>query len=279
MYGMDLSDFSLILQSVIKAGYFRFDSSFYRQRDGLGMGVKPAPSYAIIYVYCVIELPLLHNDYTYAPNAPPRPADLPQIDLWGRYVDDCLSIIEGDDTTISYLFDYINSLDSNIQFTFECSKTVIAFLDMNIHLNPDFKCLDFSLFIKPTSQGIFLNYHSAHPKSVILNAAKNEIRRACNNSSTPELQLTSITHIKEMLHKNDYPDKVINKLVQEIMLSFMNSTTIIDEPQITKTTYLSLPYINEQTCRKVFYTLRKNKLLQNTRVTFTSGKRLVDTLT
>ena len=274
--GMELSDFDLLLKSVIQAGYFRFDSTFYKQLNGLGMGVKPAPPFAIIYVYCTVELPLLQDDYTYTPNAPRKPADLPQVDLWDRYVDDCFSIIEGDEDTVKSLFSYINSLNSDIQFTFECSDKCIAFLDLNIHMNTSENKLDFSLFVKPTSQDIFLNYFSAHPRKTILSAARNEIRRAITNSSSTELQKTSISRITEMLKRNDFPDHVVSKLVQETLKCQEKDR----QPKVNANiAYLCLPYINEQTCRKVYYTLRKHQLLESTRVTFTSGQRLMDLLT
>ncbi len=136
----------------------------------------------------------------------------------------------------------------------------------------------FSLFVKPSSQHIFLNYHSSHPKSVILNSARNEIRRARVNSSTPELEKYSVNQIVNMLRKNDYPDNVINKLVGQSKTNNC-STQEVDKGNERVNTYLSLPYIDEQTCRKVYYALRTNKLLENTKVSFTSGKRLVDSLT
>ena len=192
-------------------------------------------------------------------------------------MDDCFSIIEGDESTVSELFKYINSLNSHIQFTFESSKMRISFLDLNIHLNTTSHKLDFSLFVKPSSKDIFLNYNSAHPKNVIVNSAKNEIHRAINNSSNAELQEQSIDIITNMLHKNDYPPNVVTKLVNETISNVTKMKT--DKQNNEKITFLSLPYINEQTCRKVYYTLRKHNKLESTRVTFTSGRRLVDILT
>jgi len=221
-------------------------------------------------------LPLLDNDYSYTPEAPPKPEGLPTIDLWDRYVDDCFSIVEGDENTVLLLFNYINSLNSDIQFTYECSKDCVAFLDLNIFMNTEEKRLDFSLFVKPTSQDIFLDYTSAHPRKTILNSAKNEIRRAINNSSTPKLQDNSIKRIADMLKKNSFPPKIVQKLIQETK----NTQDKQDAPKKnSKIAYLSLPYINEQTCRKVYYTLRNQNLLDSTRVTFTSGKRLTEALT
>lgn len=80
-----------------------------------------------------------------------------------------------------------------------------------------------------------------------------------------------------MLHMNDYPPKIVDQLISQTKNEL--TKTKPDKQTNTKLTYLSLPYINEQTCRKVYYTLRKYKRLETTRVTFKSGPRLGDTLT
>ena len=64
MLGLSFEEFVLILSTVTYAGYFRFNNSYYKQIDGLDMGVKAAPPFAIIYVYLTVEKPLLENDFT-----------------------------------------------------------------------------------------------------------------------------------------------------------------------------------------------------------------------
>lgn len=54
MMGLECCKFKTILFTVVKSGYFRFDEELYRKIDGLAMGVKPAPPFAIIYVYCTM---------------------------------------------------------------------------------------------------------------------------------------------------------------------------------------------------------------------------------
>ena len=83
-------------------------------------------------------------------------------------------------------------------------------------MNTEDKMLDFSLLVKPTSQDVFLDYTSAHPRRTILNSAKNKIRRAINNSSTPKLQDISIKRIADiMLKKNSFSPNIVQKLIQE----------------------------------------------------------------
>ena len=280
MMGLEFSEFRDILSIVVKSGYFRFDEEFYRQIDGLAMGVKPAPPFAIIYVYCTVELPLLDDDFSYVPDAPRKSDGLPEIYTWDIYVDDCLSITVGDEEDIKMLFDYINIINPAIQFTYETSKTSVDFLDLTIHLNHQERKLDFELFIKPTSKGIFLNYDSNHPKSVIVNSAKNEFRRAITYGTTETLVENGVNKIRQMLMDNGYPEDVLDKALREVKDSMQNpkvNTAEKDDQQ--RITYLCLPYISEANCRQVYYILRKNNLFENTKVTFKPSNKLKDILT
>ena len=177
---------------------------------------------------------------------PNRPDNLPIIETWDRYVDDCLSITEGEEEDIEELFKYINKLNPPIQFEYEVSKSSVDFLDLTIHLNPQKSKLEFELFIKPTSKGIFLNYESHHTKSVIINSAKNEFRRAILYGSTEELKENGVKKIESMLKNNSFPDTVISKALRECRTSLkqsINSTQTAT--QHNKVTYLCLPYISE----------------------------------
>ena len=222
MMGLEFGEFKTILSTVVKSGYFRFDEEFYRQIDGLAMGVKPAPPFAIIYVYCTVELPLLDNDFSYVPEAPKIPDNLPEIVTWDIYVDDALSVMVGEEEDVKRLFDYINILNPAIEFTYEVSKDSIDFLDVTIHLNPHERKLDFELFIKPTSKGIFLNYNSHHAKSVILNSAKNEFRRAVTYGTSEQLTQNGVKKIRTMLLDNEYPEEVLDKALSEVRYGLQN---------------------------------------------------------
>ena len=275
MLGMEHSDFVQMLKTVTQSGYFRFDDQYYRQKEGLAMGVKPAPPFAIIYVYLTVEKPLLENDYSFSTASPQdRPSNLMTLDCWGRYVDDCITVGKGSQEEVSILFKYINTLDPNIQFTFEANHQQIDFLDLTVHIDKDSDEIQFELFIKPTSLGIFLNYNSGHPRSTILNSARNELLRAVRNGSTEFYRKQGIHKIKEMLRTNDFPVEVIERLNREI------NTVQTPRPKTTRITqYLSLPYINEYHKRKVYQILRQNELLETTKVTFYPDKKLKEILT
>ena len=128
-----------------------------------------------------MEKPLLENDFTYALNRIPRPVDI-DIQYWDRYVDDVFSILEGNVDQVDKLFAYVNKLNPDIQFTHEVEDEV-AYLDLLVSRNPDTNSPLLNIYFKPTNLGIFLNYNTHHPKSIILNTAKNEFKRALKNCS------------------------------------------------------------------------------------------------
>ena len=276
MLGLEYADFVLILKTVVQAGYFRFNDSYYQQIDGLGMGVKPAPSFAIIYVYCTVEKPLIENDYTYTLVIPDKPTDIMSIDSWDRYVDDCLMVGKGDQQDVENLFTYVNQLNPHIQFTHESSHHKIDFLDLTIHLDVTTKCLEFELYTKPSSLGIFLNFHSAHPQSTIRNSAISELNRALQIGSTEQLKKNGIEKISRMLKDNAFPNRTIEELI-DIAKKKTDSTK--SDTQDVRRNYLCLPYIGEQHKRRVYYILRTNGLLTTTQVTFRPDRKLKQILT
>ena len=285
MLGIDLDDFGVLLKLVTESGYFRFDEHFYRQIDGLGMGVRAAPPFAIIYVYLTVEKPLLECDFEYSvvsPAANSIPTTVPH--LWKRYVDDCFGTLTGNLQDVDKLFEYVNSLNPSIQFTHEASRESVDFLDMTLRLDTGNREIAYELFVKPSNKGIFLNYTSAHPMSMIRNTAKGEVRRAINSGSSPHYENQGIMKIERMLSENGYPTEVITSIVREVQSEKLNKAHDISPPEIVNTEkvdkqYLCLPYVSEQHKRKVYTILRKNDMLKNTRVIFKPGNKLKNHLT
>ena len=164
-------------------------------------------------------------------------------------------------------------------------KKSLPSLDMTIDLNTVTKNLEFELYIKPSSLELFLNYKSHHPKNVLINSAKNEITRAIKRSSTPQKIERSIKMVSEILKRNNYPENVIQKCIKDVKIKMgllqsnqKNNNVNKNDLKSTKKSFLCLPYVSEQHKRKTMYILRKNNLLESTKVTFTPGKKLSEVL-
>ena len=66
-------------------------------------------------------------------------------------------------------------------------KYITAEIYYRRNLKPP-KYITNKVYIKPTNLGIFLNFNSHHPKNIILNTAKNELKRALDRCSTIPLK-------------------------------------------------------------------------------------------
>ena len=127
------------------------------------------------------------------------------------YVDDILLALPKD--KIEETLAILNSLDPNIKFT--CEKetdNAIPFLDLLVIRKEDHISIDF--YKKPSSSNRILNYRSHHPlhqKIAIIKQLSHRVKKNCS----PEHVDKNINLIKDLLAKNDYPKKLINRILND----------------------------------------------------------------
>ena len=95
--------------------------------------------------------------------------EINQILLWKRYIDDVISIVPK--TSINQFHQFINSINQDIQFTYEIeTNNSLPYLDMLIQKSNSGQ-LSFNIYRKPTNTGQYLKFNSNHPithkKSVV----------------------------------------------------------------------------------------------------------------
>ena len=274
MFNLTIKEFEMILSTLLEAGYFRFNELFFKQVKGLAMGSRPAPPLAILYVYLTVEKPLLENDFTYALKHVIRPPDI-DVEYWDRYVDDVFGVVEGNEGKVKRLVEYVNKLNPDIQFTYECLDE-IPYLDLLVSIDTSNSSPLFNIYYKPTNLGIFINYNSHHPKNIILNTAKNEYKRALKNCSNDELKSAAFKRISYTLLDNDFPKDVIDSILEDVIKQeYAEKET---KEKFESKTIISLPYISEQCVRKVKQEVRKRGLQDVVRVVFKPGTTLKQSL-
>ena len=283
-FGVSLVKFDAMMEIIFSNGYFCFDNSFWKQIYGLPMGDNPAPAVATIYVYLVIEKPVLENDFTYVSDEvcarlygnPGFLTVVNKIDDWKRYLDDTYSEFNGSVEEAEKLMTYINQLHDTIKFPDSQVSDTIDFLDFTISINNTSRRLEFELFVKPSNVGIFLSYDSAHPKSVLLSVAENELRRAVKRSNTESGRLRSLDKIKMLLLKNGYPTKVIEKCMKKVQCP---PDEVLPRDFIGNKNVLKLQYIDEQHRRKLLKELKKYDIIQeHTKIVFMPGPKVGELL-
>ncbi|XP_055712521.1 uncharacterized protein LOC129807339 [Phlebotomus papatasi] len=115
-----------------------------------------------------------------------------------------------------------------------------------------------------------LNYHSAHPQSTIINVGRNLINRARSVTTRPETNIDDV--LKGILRKNDFPERVIGRLLRERPSQSGRSSP----PQILQMErFYTLTYIRGVSERM------RTKITRSTgaRVAFQPAKKLKDFFT
>ena len=114
-----------LLKLVLDQNYFTHDKQFFTQHDGVAMGSPLSGLLADIYLNH-FENSFIFTNNKYNDN----------IIFYGRYVDDTFLIYKGTRRQIDQLHKYLNSINSNIQFTLENEDNgKLNFLDLTVTRN------------------------------------------------------------------------------------------------------------------------------------------------
>ena len=118
--GLNRILFKSLLELSVLNSIFIFAGKFYKQIDGLGMGLPLGPTFANIFM-CFHEVSWLTN----------CPPDFKPI-FYNRYVDDTFLIFKHP-SHVKLFFDYLNLQHNSIKFIMELeSNNSLSFLDCNI---------------------------------------------------------------------------------------------------------------------------------------------------
>ena len=181
--------FHELLKIIFELNYFRYNNKNYKQKYGISMGNKAAPSVANIYVF------ILEDSFLTIYR--------PYIFTYYRYIDDIFIIIRAD-FDIRILITHFGYLRLNA-----VGGNSVNFLDLVISLNP-FTCqLKFNLYIKPTFTFSYVLPDSNHPAHTFDNIVKGtfiRVRRICTDL-TDYLYFSSLFAI-QFIKKGYLPNNV-----------------------------------------------------------------------
>lgn len=192
---------------ICSQSFFMYKDQLYQQVNGVSMGGPLAPSLAN-----------LENNLL---NAKPKSSSA-HPKLYLRYVDDCFSIFD-DEESANLFLDTLNTLHPSIKFTVEAGNKSLAFLDINISI--DGQTLSTSVYRKPTHTGVFLNYHALVPMSWKKGLIMCLLHRAKAICSSHSLLSSEINNLKEMFMKNCYPANFFDRVVEKFMTSHRSSVS------------------------------------------------------
>lgn len=156
-----------------------------------------------------------------------------------KYVDDLFGISKI--SAIDNILTIFNSFKDNIKFTIEIEKDQkLPYLDTLLIRNDKRILVDW--YQKPTASGRLINFHSKHPKRMIINTATNFINRVLNVSDKEFHQKNKIK-IKQILTQNSFPKQTIERLLKR---KDRNKDHVVGERPMIYKTLTYIPKLSER---------------------------------
>lgn len=201
--------------------YFQYGDKIYIQQEGLPMGSPASPIVADIVMENLLDSCIEELDK--------KPK------LITKYVDDIFCIVS--ESAIDNMLTTFNKFHPNIRFTIEEeSESRLTYLDTMVIRKGDNLCVDW--YQKPTASGRIINYHSKHPKRMVLNTARNLIERVLKISDT-KYHRKNKDKIRTLLMDNNFPIGLVNRLIRQYEDKSQDNQSRTVEPKKFK----SLTYV------------------------------------
>ena len=208
-------DMEALLKICTQETPFLFDDKTFIQTDGVSMGSPLGPTFADFYMSEVENLLLSQNRVS-------NPVK------YLRYVDDTLVIFN----SRNHARYFIQRLKNNSVLKFTKEEMVgskFHFLDVNMDIGSD-GCIQTSVFIKPTDNGLYTNFASYTPKSYKTSIIKTLVNRAIKHSSTWIACHSELDRIRQIMANNMYPQALCDQIIQRKLDNHFNedpSTEIV----------------------------------------------------
>ena len=228
--GLNLASFKKLLSLAVQNTFFIFNSCYYSQIDGVGMGLPLGPTFANVFL-CKHESQWLTD----------CPSSFKPF-LYRRYVDDTFMLFRNPDH-ISKFLEFLNSRHPRIHFTYDIEKnSELSFLDCLVR-KQDGNFLT-SVFRKDTFTGLGISYFSYVCHSFKINAVLTLLSRGFRISSNYFIMDREFEFLKVFFKNNGYPLLLINRLIRKFLNKKFDKNPV---PEVeTNKIYSILPYFGPQ---------------------------------
>jgi len=225
--GITSKYFRSLLELAVMSSYFIFNDKFYRQKEGVGMGLPLGPTFANIF--------MCYYEKLWLASCPPDFAPV----FYRRYVDDCFLLFK-DRSHADKFLSHLNSKHKSIRFTMETeSSEKLPFLDVMVHKEGG--RFHTSVYRKPSFSGLGTSFFSFISKSLKFSAISSAIFRAYHVSSCYSSIHSELEFIKKFFRENGFPLKIVNSFIRKFLDSrFLKTPRTFDVPKLKK--YFVLPY-------------------------------------
>ena len=249
--------FKQLLENSVLNSFFLFNGELYQQKDGLGMGLPLAPTFANIF--------MCHHEEQWLDDCPISFKPF----LYKRYVDDSFLLFYDKSHACRFL-NYLNSKHPNIKFTLESEHhNKLNFLDICIQKS-DNKFIT-SVYRKPSFSGLGMSYFSYISDKFKFTCIDTLISRAYKVCSSFNMFHAELQFLRTYFKNNGFPLSLIDFRISKFLNKLFNRQQV-DQQQLEQL-YFTLPYFGYQSIkmksdiqaifRKFFPTVTINIILVN----------------
>jgi hypothetical protein len=194
-----------------------FNDTFYTQISGTTTGTTVAPIYATLTMAYleVILMNKLNNIYSH------RVVEYISNN-WLRFLDDGFIVWNKTFGDINLFVNALNSLDDDINFTYEINDQQVSYLNVLIYKG-DHKLLC-DIFYKDTDTREYLPFSSCHVRHCRINIPYNLCRTICTIVEDRDIMYDRLYELKTHLLKSKYPVNIINSAITKA--AAMNQTDL-----------------------------------------------------
>ena len=229
--GLNRTSFRTLLELAVKFCFFVFDNKFYRQIDGLGMGLPLGPTFANIF--------LCHHEERWLAECP----SLFKPVFYNRYIDDCFLLFKSE-SHVSLFLNYLNTRHSSINFTYELEdNSKISFLDCKVsRVNKDFVT---TVHRKDTFTGLGINYYSFCPYRFKINSICTLVHRAYRVCSDYLLLHGEFEFLTNFFKCNGFPIYLVQSKIKTFLASRFGKFNN-NEVDTREKIFFSFPYFGKK---------------------------------
>ena len=210
-----------------------FDGNWYEAMDGVATGGTLCVHVANILVFFAFDKVI------YSQNTP-------LIAFFFRFIDDCTGCWTG---PIKYFYSWFKGIytklasEFNIRLTFNIvhANNFIEFLDVQYRFIDE--GLDTDIFYKPTDAHRYVNYTSNHAPHVFRSVVYSQGLRYRRIIKDDQLLAFRFQELKRYFIDSDYPSKMTNDILNEILKSTPRSLEYKDKSRSDDNVKMAVPWI------------------------------------
>ena len=157
----------------------------------------------------------------------------------------------------------MNSFHPSLKFSLEKTdphqNSTVPFLDTLITLTPTGQ-YSTELYFKPMASPIIIHFTSAQPMQVKLAVLNSELLRAKRTGSNEEAIERGIDKVTKIFLSNGYPMRIIKRAIFKVRHPGQPDHKRRRDEQNQNTTFISLPFIDDDLTRKINAKVRSSEL-------------------